>query len=132
LNAAVLSEGYVGPCCVFWDELADTLHNKSLREIWTGEHMHSMRQRLLASDFPSFCEYCPSHFVWQIEEYRKELVHTLGQADPDDPADPIPVRPLGVGLARQFLRSLRERGVPATLQRGKEWMTLALRHGTRR
>jgi len=132
LNAAVLAEGYVGPCCAFWDEAADTLHEKSLREIWTGEYLQRIRQRLLTRDFPPFCEFCPSHFVWQTGETRKELLRCLGQEAPDQPGDPVPVRPLGVGLARQFFLSLRERGVPATLQRGKEWLTLALRSGTRR
>lgn len=120
LTVAVLSEGFVGPCCAFWDESADNLRDKSLAEVWNGDWFRNLRERMVAWDFPAYCEHCPSHFVWLNDKTRGELEEHVA-------LEPAPPRPASQDTLQRLVSSIKGYGVFGTLRRGIEWALISLR-----
>jgi len=109
----ILADGKVGPCCVFWDEAADSIENHSLREVWTGPYLERVRAQILLGDLPSYCVHCPSILRVQTDSFRERLrwrqMSGLGR----------------VGLvARKAIASVRRYGVWRALRRGVTWWRL--------
>jgi len=126
LTATVVAEGYVGPCCAFWDESADNLGQASLKDIWTNPWFQRIRERLLTRDYPDFCAYCPSHFVWQTEEMRTDLEGTVCAKKQNE------VRPFDASLIERFLSSLRQHGMAYTCRKSIEWVRATLQRTRKR
>ena len=119
LSVTILAEGQVGPCCAFWDEHADNLRDKSLQEVWTGAWFQNLREKMMANDFPDFCAHCPSHFIWQTEETRRELVAQFQMMRP---------KPLGLALTKSVLASIRKNGWRKTGTNAWDWLALSWKY----
>jgi MoaA/NifB/PqqE/SkfB family radical SAM enzyme len=68
--------GVVGPCCMF-DNIGESVTEKSLKEIWFGEFFEKMRKKMIERNLSDFCSKCnPS----QVQENRKirECIKALG------------------------------------------------------
>ena len=121
LSVAVLSEGYVGPCCSFWDDAADNLQKHSLKEVWTGPWFQDMRERMFSHNFPDFCEHCPSHFIWLTEKMRSDLKTYMAN-------NPPPPRSINNDLAKRITDSVKNYGLYGSLRRGWEWVWITAKH----
>ncbi len=122
LTATVLPQGYVGPCCAFWDETAETLHKMSLAEAWTGAYLRSLRLRTLAGDLPDYCQWCPSHFIWLTEEIRNRTMALEKQR-----LESLPAGARLRGRIRRLHVMARLGGWRNVLRRAWEWVLTRLR-----
>ncbi len=64
--------GVVGPCCMF-DNIGDNVKEKSLEEIWFGEHFNKIREKLKRGLLPNFCFKCNPGQVQENMKIRKVL-----------------------------------------------------------
>lgn len=58
LTAVFTSHGKVSPCCVFWEPSADSIREKSLREVWLGPYATQVRRLMREGNPPSYCARC--------------------------------------------------------------------------
>lgn len=75
LTATILPDGRIGPCCMFWDEGADRILDRSLRDVWTGPYLQQVRERLRQrKGLPSYCRSCHSHIAVRTRQFREGLL----------------------------------------------------------
>lgn len=118
LSLFVLVDGKAGPCCVFYDENAENIRDKSLQEIWSGPYMQHARKVLGAGKELHFCKNCPSYIPEVMDQvarkYKSEYV----------PLRHVRTPVLTKRLLARTLSSIRERGIKKTLRRAREWIQL--------
>lgn len=118
LSVAIIADGRVGPCCVFWAEEAETLHDKTFQEVWNGPYMRKVRDQLRTrQDIPSYCRFCPSHIITRTEELRAELYSAHRNEFSE-----MPTTARARYLAGRLLGNLRTRGLSGTARRAFEWV----------
>ena len=83
-NLAIKSDGSVSPCSVDWDNKVSlgNFHEKTLREIWTGEELKKLRLEHLTRghyeiDGCNTCGLPKFSCVDDIDEFAEELAHKL-------------------------------------------------------
>lgn len=109
-SLTIQPNGSTGPCCVFWDEKANSIKDQSLEEVWLGPYFEGMRENFLNNRPMHYCSLCPSSLYAKIEETRATLV--------DRPTN-FPQR---VGrLVVRGATSLRDDGLRETARRGLAW-----------
>jgi len=121
LSLFILVDGKAGPCCVFYDEHAENIRDKTLKEIWTGPYMQHAREVLGAGKELHYCKDCPSYIPGLMEQvaykYRTEY----------NPLRHVATHSLARRLLGRTVSSLREQGVKQTLARAREWVQLRTR-----
>lgn len=115
LSAAIHVDGRVGPCCVSWDEAADSIVNKTFEEVWYGPHLQHVRDRIVTPALMPYCAKCPT-FVGPLSgQLRLQITRQEQWA-----AMGIPQR---VGyLGKRFASSLKGAGLKQTLRRTRTWI----------
>jgi len=71
----IRANGTVGSCRLFGDQ-GDTLHAKTLKEVWFGEYFNRARNTLLKGP-QSFCSKCGSNEFLEQTRIRNELMKVL-------------------------------------------------------
>jgi len=112
LTMAILAEdGKAGPCAPFWQEDAETVREKSLRDVWLSPYFQNIRARILAHrDFPPYCRTCCSDIPRCTQLLRDQVL-----AGRTAPIAELPMR---------FIRNLKSRGLGQTARRAYEWLWL--------
>jgi len=64
--------GAVGSCCMF-DNVGDNVKDKSLKEIWFGDHFNEIRNKLKEGILPNFCFKCNPSQVQENKKIREAL-----------------------------------------------------------
>ena len=122
LTMTIVADGRVGPCCVFWEEQAQTVHDNSLEEAWLGPYLQDVRKRLLARrDLPGYCKFCASHIITLTEDMRQAFL----AKERTQWAEMRPAQRARF-LAGRFASTLRGQGLRKTLRRAREWAQLHL------
>ena len=116
LNIAVLADGKVGPCCVFWDERAGNIRDARLKDIWEGSYLRTVRQGILQGRFPSYCARCTATMRARSELVRRKMqwsrMGTLHQA---------------ASLVKKAVSSTARFGLRRAIHRGVEWFRIIKR-----
>jgi MoaA/NifB/PqqE/SkfB family radical SAM enzyme len=111
LTAAVTADGRTGPCCVFYDEAAQSIKEHSLREVWLGPYFTEIRARILSRKLMGYCAQCPSSLLSRSADLRAHLIREV---------EPLPARL--AYLAGRFRENLRRRGLRGAINRTREWL----------
>ena len=123
LSMAIIADGKTGPCCVFYDEQADVIHDKTLKDVWLGSQLSELRNRLRARrDVPNYCKNCASHNIARTAALRRSL-----QAIKETRWNEMPAHQRVAFMAGRATASLRNLGISKTIQRAKEWARIHLR-----
>jgi len=123
LTAIISPNGRVGPCCLFWDDTADSIQDKPLQEVWLGPYMTSMRRRLIEGvDLPDYCRQCKVADRCRTQRFREEMRARQWDRWSDLPWDKR-VRFVNARL----LGNLRDRGVAETARRAWQWARIRAR-----
>lgn len=117
LSLVIMPAGHAGPCCTFWDPGADTIRDRSLREVWLGPYMQELRRRILQGGPPGYCANClPSQILENRAIQRAELLWQNRK---------------GVPRAARFAKllvkagsSVRRDGLKTAIRRGREWWSI--------
>lgn len=83
-NMIILPDGRVAGCSISGGVDGDTLHNKSLEEIWTGEKFNEIRKSLLSGNLKQYCRKCCSVVSMENSRIRKELAKKISQNNQDN------------------------------------------------
>ncbi|HNR34265.1 MAG TPA: radical SAM protein [Candidatus Hydrogenedentes bacterium] len=119
LTATILPQGYVGPCCAFWDVNAGNIRKQTLSETWTGSYMTRLREDALMGNLPQYCQWCPSHLRWQTEQIRRSVL----DREQKEQERLISRQQGGVrNLPARLARVYRAHGVWGTFRRAYEWV----------
>lgn len=129
LTCIVHVTGKVGPCCVSYDDHADSIKELSLRDAWFGPFMQDLRRRIVTNDLPHFCAGCPTYIDPRSENVRHAL---LPHIPPSELAQwnkwtGLTAGQKAIRLAQRFQQNLRQRGLRQTLQRALEWRQIQSR-----
>ncbi|MFP4502981.1 MAG: radical SAM/SPASM domain-containing protein [Candidatus Hydrogenedentota bacterium] len=117
LSCVVHVDGRVGPCCVSYEADSDNIKDASLRDVWLGPYMQSVRERITGDNLMSYCAGCPTYITPRTEEIRHELSRQRWR---EWAAMPLGERlRLAAGVWRE---NLRQRGLRATLGRAWRWV----------
>jgi len=103
--------GLAGPCCVYWDEEANSVKDSSLEDVWMGPYFRSLREDFMNNRPKRYCELCPSSLYGRIEATRSEI--KLAQQPSYQRIGDL----LGKGI-----QGLQQDGLQKTLQRGSSWV----------
>ena len=114
LSAAIMSNGYLGPCCAVCDEGVLSIKEASLQEVWTGAYMNQVREKMFTGSPPNYCVRCPSNLFIGKEVIRTFLADYLHR-------DQMALPQRLAGMAQRFGDTYREKGVAGILQRINEW-----------
>ncbi len=115
LTAAIHVDGRVGPCCVSWDEAADSIVNKTFEEVWYGPYLQQVRKNIATPALMPYCTKCPT-FVGPLSA---QLRHQMARQEQWE-AMGLPQR---IGhLGRRFASSLKSAGLKQTLQQTRAWI----------
>ncbi len=126
LSCIIHVTGKVGPCCVSYDDHADSIKDLTLHDAWYGPFMENVRRRIVTNDLPHFCAGCPTYITPRSEKVRHDLVPVLNHdelAQWDKYSNLSLTGKLAL-LASRSTEHLRRRGVRQTLQRASEWIQL--------
>ena len=102
LSVVFVSSGVASPCCVFGEQEADSIRDKSLREVWLGPYLETLRREFTDGRFKPACMDCPQLVA------HPEGAFSLSPAN----------------LVRKGLSSLRRYGLRQSLRRGREWLVI--------
>jgi MoaA/NifB/PqqE/SkfB family radical SAM enzyme len=102
--------GLTGPCCVFWDEEANSVYERSLGDVWYGDYFELLRQDFLANKARKYCALCPSSLYARIQDTRATLVN-----------ESQPVGRRAARLVAKAARSLQADGLATTLRKAGGW-----------
>lgn len=72
-NIVIMPDGTVGPCSMFGGADGVSIKDKSLEEVWYGEHFTNIRMRLLKKDLFNFCKNCCVVVFEENKRLRNEL-----------------------------------------------------------
>ncbi|NIA14973.1 MAG: radical SAM protein [Nitrospiraceae bacterium] len=123
LSMAIIADGKTGPCCVFYDEEAALIHDKTLQEVWLGPQFRELRNRLRARrNVPNYCQNCASHNIARTADLRRSL-----QALNETRWNEMPTHRRVAFITRRAATSLRSSGLRKTIRRAQEWANLHLR-----
>lgn len=123
ISAAVLPDGRVGPCCMFWDEEADRIGDASLREVWLGPYMQRVRQNLSTHrGLPSYCRLCHSGIPPRTKEFHDEML-----ARQWDRWSRLSWEQRIRLIGDRIMQNIRNRGLRQTVRRAHEWSKLRFR-----
>lgn len=113
LGLTVNTDGRVQPCCLYWSEDAESVENRSLREVWTGPFLQRMRGQLAKGIWLPPCRQCLSPMLARNEAFRERL---------------LLVQARGWTRMSAYLRkaaaSVRRHGWRRALERAREWMRI--------
>lgn len=103
--------GFAGPCCMSYDERADTLQDKTLREVWEEGYMRRVRGHFEHNRPMTYCAQCPTSL------YRDNVIQRalLNEALP----------PMGRRVRTAVAKGvdgLRANGLGWTLRHGAQWV----------
>ena len=118
LSMVVLSHGIASPCCIFWENDADNIRDRSLREVWLGTYMEQIRRDVLQGPLPSPCKTCPA----SLYERRVPVLEEIEQT-PDESLFFLSPS----ALPRKAISALRNHGLGGSLKRGREWLEIRRR-----
>jgi MoaA/NifB/PqqE/SkfB family radical SAM enzyme len=118
-SLAILPDGSVGPCCAFGDPEALSIKRLSLAEVWNGAYMNRVREGMQTGHPPDYCKRCPSNLYVAKEERRQAFSYSLGQQR-ELRSRNLPGRVQY--LVGRSIASVREIGLPGTIQRAKQWV----------
>ncbi len=123
LTVMILANGQLGPCCQFWDETADSVADRPLREVWLGPYMTHVRERLTTgSGLPHYCKNCTTADRCRTRRFRAAM-----QAGQWDRWGELPWNERFRLLDERFRGNLRERGVAETMRRAWQWARIRAR-----
>ncbi len=109
----VSASGHVAPCCFFWDGEADSICDKSLKEVWFGPYLTFFRRQLQRGELPEPCKTCG----FPDSREHRQLAQCLEDAgDMGCPAE--------TGLLGKGWNSLRRHGILTSLRRFREWRAI--------
>jgi MoaA/NifB/PqqE/SkfB family radical SAM enzyme len=114
LSAAIMSNGYLGPCCAFYGEDVLSIKDASLQDVWTGAYMNQVREKMFNGSPPNYCVRCPSNLFIGKEVIRAYLADYLHR-------DQMSLPQRLAGVAQRFGNTYREKGAAGILQRINEW-----------
>jgi len=110
LGAAIRVDGSVGPCCVFSDEDADSIRDKSLKDVWLGPYLERVRQQIAATGTMAYCRHCPTGMPARTADLRQqERWRAMGLAQ------------RAAYLTKRFGSHLHRHGLRKTLRRTRAW-----------
>lgn len=109
-SVTIQPNGRVGPCCVFWDDDANSVKERSLDAVWLGPYLQSVRGNFRENRPMHYCALCPASLYARIENTRAAVVDRNLSA---------PQR--AAALLSKGVQSLREEGVGRTVRRGLGW-----------
>jgi MoaA/NifB/PqqE/SkfB family radical SAM enzyme len=70
----VANRGLVGPCVNYWGEDGESILDHSLREIWRGPYLQSVREAVVSRErLPSYCSRCCSAQDRRTMSLRRRL-----------------------------------------------------------
>ncbi len=118
MSAAITADGFVGPCCMSWDDSAQNLKELSLKEAWLGPYLTALRHSLWKThELPGYCRSCPSVLFCRNEQIRED-VHRIEETEKWGQSG---LKGRTRILADKAARNLRERGLRQSMRRGIEW-----------
>jgi MoaA/NifB/PqqE/SkfB family radical SAM enzyme len=119
-HMVIMPQGDTGPCCTFDDKDCDNIWNSSLRDVWLGPYLQSVRKRILEGTPPAYCTSC---MITRIEENRRTQIklETIERRVIRDESV-TPAR-----LVAKAANSLRHYGLTGSVRRAGEWMGIKLR-----
>jgi MoaA/NifB/PqqE/SkfB family radical SAM enzyme len=68
----IRANGIVGSCRLFRDD-GDSIHDKTLSEVWFGDYFTRARARLAAGTLPEYCSKCGSNELVENRRLRRAL-----------------------------------------------------------
>jgi len=110
-------DGKVGPCCMSYDERSNNINTASLKEVWEGPYLSSVRDHFLRNVPMSYCAQCPTFLYHCIEETREALKKKVIIADAP-PLERVSI------LAGRAIKSLSENGISTTARKAREWIAI--------
>jgi len=123
LHMVILPCGHVGPCCVFRDDTADTIHDRSLKEVWLGPYLSAMRKKLIANmSLPYYCKHCKTSDQCRAQRFRRQMYDLQWSRWGD-----MTLRRRGRLVSKRLRGNLRAHGIGGTLRRVWEWTQLHMR-----
>jgi hypothetical protein len=69
----IRASGHVVPCRLNNDDAHESIHKKSLHEIWYGEYFTGLRKSMLNKQLPDYCSACASGMFMETSAMRKQL-----------------------------------------------------------
>ena len=120
LNLTITANGKAGPCCVFYDEDAQSIQDSSLYEVWTGPYMKQVRDAILTQKPMDYCVHCPSHIQSRIASVVDEFHVLENRADRWKQMSTIQRTAF---LAHQFVGNLCRNGFRQTMHRTRRFLT---------
>ena len=118
MSIVVLSHGIVSPCCIFWEQNADSIRDKSLRDVWFGPYMEDIRHKVLLGPLPSYCLRCPASMYSRHASLLMEKAQLPKKSD---------FRLSTPKLAKKMVFAFRRHGLSSSVKRGKEWLEIRKR-----
>lgn len=75
LSMEIRVNGRAAPCriCDF-DSNCETVHSKSLNEIWFGDYFNNLRKKMVKGNMPHFCSDCATGNVANMVKIKNEIV----------------------------------------------------------
>lgn len=120
LSVAIAADGKVGPCCVFYDEAAESIQDMSLKDAWLGAYLEGVREALLfRRGLPHYCKSCHSAIAPRAKDLRQALL-TRERTRWTEMGLAARAR----FLASRFAANVRHRGLQRAFQRALEWIQL--------
>lgn len=77
----IRGDGSIGPCCQAHDVEAPTVHETSLKDLWTGPYMTGLRERIIENRAMPYCADCQTFLQQESERIRRLMQwHEVSQA----------------------------------------------------
>ncbi len=78
LSLEIRVNGRAAPCrlCNF-DSNCESVHEKSLKEIWFGKYFEDLRKRMIEGNMPAFCSDCAAGNVANTLKIKQELLDAI-------------------------------------------------------
>lgn len=123
LGIQVQPDGYVGPCCVFWDTEADSIKDMSLQEVWLGPYLSKVRSDFLEGRYQSYCASCHSWFRVHDAFFREGLALARSKEVWDKSSW---IERMQIFVKKSW-SSLRRNGLLVAVKRGFRWFQIYCR-----
>jgi MoaA/NifB/PqqE/SkfB family radical SAM enzyme len=79
LSLEIRITGRVAPCRLCDDDaVCETVHTKSLGEVWFGRFFQRFRQQMMRREMPGYCYTCAAGNVVNMKRMRERLIASLG------------------------------------------------------
>lgn len=110
--------GLAGPCCVFWDEDANSVKDRLLKDVWYGPYFEQLRKDFMENKPKRYCALCPSSLYARIADTRQALCEHAQ-----------PASRKAVTILKKTAHSLKSQGLKKTLQKAHSWTKRQLLQG---